>query len=123
MIRSSRRSCWQNTRVMNVIIFGATGMVGQGVLRECLLDKNVQSVVTVVRSPSGKTEAKVREIVRADLFDLSAVERELTGLDACFFCLGVSAAGMTEKDYARITYDLPVAVATTLSRLNPQMTF
>ena len=108
---------------MNVVIFGATGMVGQGVLRECLLDPGVERVVTVGRTALGQQHPKLRDVVHADLFDLSAVERELTGLDACFFCLGVSAAGMSEEAYTRVTFDLTMAVATTLARLNPQMTF
>ena len=109
--------------VMNVVIFGATGMIGQGVLRESLLDPEVQRVVTVGRSPTGQQHAKLEEIVHADLFDLSAIEPKLANLDACFFCLGVSSAGMSEAEYTRVTYDLAMSAATTLARLNPQMTF
>ena len=108
---------------MNVIIFGATGMVGQGVLRECLLDPDVNQVLTIVRSPTGQQHAKLRELVRTDLFDYSNIEADLTGFDACFFCLGVTSAGMTEEQYTHITYDLTLAAATTLARLNPAMTF
>ena len=108
---------------MDVVIFGASGMVGQGVLRECLLDPDVRRVVTVGRTPAGQQHAKLQEIVHADLLDLSPIESSLTGLDACFYCLGVTSAGMTEEAYTRVTYDMTVAVATTLSRLNPQMTF
>jgi uncharacterized protein YbjT (DUF2867 family) len=108
---------------MNVIIFGATGMVGQGVLRECLLDPEVKQVLTIVRSPTGQQHAKLRELVRTDLFDYSNIEADLTGFDACFFCLGVTSAGMTEEQYTHITYDLTLAAATTLARLNPAMTF
>lgn len=108
---------------MNVLIFGATGMVGQGVLRECLLAADVQIVQTVGRSASGEQHPKLRELIHADLFDYAAIESELTGFDACFFCLGVSSAGMKEADYTRLTYDLTLAAAQTLSRLNPQMTF
>jgi uncharacterized protein YbjT (DUF2867 family) len=108
---------------MNVIIFGATGMVGQGVLRECLLDPGVQRVVTVNRRPSGKTHDKLHEIVHADLFNLASFESELRGLDACFFCLGVSALGLGEEEYSRITYNLTLSIAETLLRLNPHMTF
>ncbi|HEV7242004.1 MAG TPA: NAD-dependent epimerase/dehydratase family protein [Thermoanaerobaculia bacterium] len=108
---------------MNVVLFGATGMVGQGVLRECLLDPDVQRAVTVGRAPTGQRHPKLQEIVHADLFDLSAIERDLTALDACFFTLGVTSAGMTEEQYTRITYDLTMAVAETLVRLNPRMTF
>lgn len=108
---------------MDVIIFGASGMVGQGVLRECLLDPDVRRVVTVGRTPTGQQHAKLQEIVHGDLLDLSPIESSLSGLDACFYCLGVTSAGMTEEAYARVTYDMTVAVASTLSRLNPQMTF
>jgi uncharacterized protein YbjT (DUF2867 family) len=108
---------------MNVIIFGATGMVGQGVLRECLLDPDVNQVLTIVRSPTGQQHAKLRELVRTDLFDYSNIEADITGFDACFFCLGVTSAGMTEEQYTRVTHDLTLAAATTLARLNPAMTF
>lgn len=108
---------------MKVILFGATGMVGQGVLRECLRDPQVQRILTIGRSGSGSRDSKVRELVREDLYDYSGVDGELTGYDACFFCLGISAAGMSEADYRHVTYDLTLAAATTLARLNPQMTF
>ena len=108
---------------MNVLILGATGMVGQGVLRECLLDPAVARVVTLGRSATGQQHAKLREIVLPDLFDIAPAERELTGLDACFFCIGQSSAGMSEADYTRVTHDLALAVATPLARLNPGMTF
>jgi uncharacterized protein YbjT (DUF2867 family) len=110
-------------RAMKVIVFGATGMIGQGVLRECLLDDGVERVLTVGRTPTGQKHDKLVEIVHADLFDLSPIETELAGFDACFFCLGVSSAGMSETAYARVTYDLTLAVANTLARLNPAMTF
>ena len=108
---------------MRVLLLGATGMVGQGVLRECLLDPDVERLVILGRTPAGVRDPKVHEIVREDLFDLSPIESDLKGLDACFFCLGVSSAGMKEPDYARVTYDLTMSIATTLARLNPQMTF
>src|SRR3954447_1846575 len=98
-------------------------MVGQGVLRECLLDPDVRSVLAVVRSPTGLKHEKLREIAHKDFFDFSAIEPELTGLDACFFCLGVSSAGMTEESYRRVTYDITLAAAETLVKLNPGMTF
>lgn len=104
-------------------MFGATGMIGQGVLRECLRDDGVERVVAVGRTPTGRSEPKLREIVVPDLFDLSAVESQLAGFDACFYCLGVSAVGMTEEQYSRVTYDLTVGVAATLARLNPSMVF
>jgi uncharacterized protein YbjT (DUF2867 family) len=108
---------------MKVILFGATGMVGQGVLRECLIDPGVESVLAVVRSPTGQRHAKLREIVHADFMDYSAIESELTGYDACFFCLGVSSVGMDAERYRHLTYDITMAAATTLSRLNPGMVF
>lgn len=108
---------------MRVILFGATGMVGQGVLRECLADPQVESILIVGRSSSGVENPKVREIVQPDLFDYSSLEDELTGFDACFFCLGISAAGMSEEAYRRISLDLTLAAAGTLSTLNPEMTF
>jgi uncharacterized protein YbjT (DUF2867 family) len=108
---------------LRVALFGATGMVGQGVLRECLLDPEVTSVLSIGRSASGKTDPKLRDIIRPDLFDYSAVEKDLSGLDACFFCLGLSSVGMNEEAYRRVTYDLTVTAARVLARLNPQMTF
>jgi len=108
---------------MKVILFGATGMVGQGVLRECLLNPEVESVLTIGRTVTGQQDRKLLEIAQKDLTNLSAVEDQLTGYDACFFCLGVSSAGMNEPDYTRITYDLTLAVARTLIKLNPNMTF
>jgi uncharacterized protein YbjT (DUF2867 family) len=108
---------------MNVLIFGATGMVGQGVLRECLLDPEVTGVTAIGRSASGVRDPKLRDLVHADLWNYSSIEKQLSGFDACFFCLGVSSAGMKEADYERVTYGIAVAAAETLSRLNPRMTF
>ncbi len=108
---------------MKVILFGTTGMVGQGVLRECLLDPNIESVLSIVRTPSGQHHPKLREIVHRDFHDFSSIESELTGYDACLFTLGVSSAGMSEEKYRRITYDITLAAANTLVRLNPSMTF
>lgn len=108
---------------MHVLIFGATGMVGQAALRECLLDPGVDRVVTVGRHATGQSHEKLEEIVVPDIFDLSAVESRLSGFDACLFCLGVSSAGMTEDRYARLTHDLTLSIARTLARLNPAMTF
>jgi len=108
---------------MNVLLFGATGMVGQGVLRECLLDPDVQVVQTVGRTASGVQHAKLREIVQEDFYKNSSVDADWSGFDACFFCLGVSSAGMKEADYERVTYGITLAAAEILSRLNPQMTF
>jgi uncharacterized protein YbjT (DUF2867 family) len=108
---------------MKVILFGATGMLGQGVLRECLLDDSVSEVLSIGRSCSGISDGKAKEILQKDLYDLSGVEGQLSGYDACFFCLGVSAAGMKDADYRHVTYDLTLDIAKTLLRLNPAMTF
>jgi uncharacterized protein YbjT (DUF2867 family) len=108
---------------VKVIVVGATGMVGQGVLRECLLDPDVDGVLALGRSPTGQEHPKLREIVRRDLSDLADVEGDLTGWDACFYCLGVSSVRMNEADYRRITYDLTMSVAGRLAALNPKMNF
>jgi uncharacterized protein YbjT (DUF2867 family) len=108
---------------MNIILFGATGMVGQGVLRECLLDPDVQQILSIVRTPTNQQNPKLRELVHTNFFDYSDIEPQLTGFDACIFTLGVSSAGMSEAEYTHLTHDLTLAVATTLARLNPQMTF
>ena len=108
---------------MNVLLFGATGMIGQGVLRECLLDPGVERVVTVGRSAADVTNTKLRQIVHSEVGNCAPIEALLVGFDACFFCLGVTSAGMSEADYTRITYDLTMAAASVLVRLNPEMTF
>ena len=108
---------------MKVILFGATGMVGQGVLRECLVDPGIEGVLAVGRSPTGQRHAKLREIAHNNFTDFSAIEAQLTGYDACFFCLGVSSVGMSEERYRHLTYDITMAAAKTLARLNPGMVF
>jgi uncharacterized protein YbjT (DUF2867 family) len=108
---------------MRVILFGATGMVGQGVLRECLRDPDVTSVLAVGRSRSGQAHAKLREVLHDNFLDYAAIEAQLAGYDACFFCLGVTSLGLTEERYRHLTYDITMAAATTLARLNPGMTF
>jgi uncharacterized protein YbjT (DUF2867 family) len=108
---------------MDVLIFGATGMVGQGALRECLADPGVRRVVTIGRTITGRRHPKLREIARANLLDYSEMDGELSGFDACFFCLGVSSAGMTEAAYHYLTFGLTLAAARALVRVNPQMTF
>jgi uncharacterized protein YbjT (DUF2867 family) len=108
---------------MRAVLFGATGMVGQCVLRECLEDADVELVAAIGRSGTGVQNAKLREILHADLLDYTAIESQLRGFDACFFCLGVSSVGMKPEEYERITYGFTMAAARTLSRLNPQMTF
>ena len=108
---------------MKVIVLGASGMIGQGVLRECLADKGVESVLALGRGGLQQIHEKLREVVQPDLMNLAPVEAELAGYDACFFCLGVSAVGMSEEKYSTITYDLTIETAKVLSRLNPDMTF
>jgi uncharacterized protein YbjT (DUF2867 family) len=108
---------------MKIIVFGATGMVGQGVLRECLLADDVQAVASVGRNATSQRHPKLTEIVLKDLSDLSAVADQLRGYDACFFTLGVSSVGMTEAGYERVTYGYTLAAGETLSRVNPGMTF
>ena len=108
---------------MKVILFGATGMVGQGVLLECLRDDAIAQVLSIGRSATGLQNSKLTEIVRDDFLDYSDIEPQLTGFDACFFCLGVSSIGMDAERYRHLTYDITLAAAKTLVRLNPQMTF
>jgi uncharacterized protein YbjT (DUF2867 family) len=108
---------------MKVLIFGATGMVGQGVLRECLAAADVSQVTVAGRTRVDHEHSKLRQLVHADLMDLKAVEGALLGFDACFFCLGVSSSGMSEDAYRLLTYDITLSVATTLARLNPRMVF
>jgi uncharacterized protein YbjT (DUF2867 family) len=108
---------------MRVLIFGATGMVGQSVLRECLRDSGVGQIITVGRNATGVEDAKLTEIVLPDMGDYGVIEPQLKGFDVCFFCLGISSAGMTEADYTRVTYGFTLAAAETLARLNHGMTF
>jgi hypothetical protein len=108
---------------LKVILTGATGMVGEGVLHECLQHENVEQVLVLGRRSCGMTHPKLKEIVHADLYDLSAIEDQLKGYNACFFCLGTSSVGMKEQAYYKITYELTMQVATTLSKQNQDMTF
>jgi uncharacterized protein YbjT (DUF2867 family) len=108
---------------MKVILFGATGMVGQGVLRECLFDAEVEAVLTVGRRATGQAHPKLREIVRPDVSDLAPVVDQVRGYDACFYCLGVSSVGMRELQYTQLTYDLTTKVAQFLATVDPGMTF
>jgi uncharacterized protein YbjT (DUF2867 family) len=108
---------------MKIILFGGTGMVGRGVLRECLLAADVSEVLSVVRRPSGETHPKLRELVHADFTDFRPVADALTGFDACFWCLGVSSFRMNEAAYTRVTYDFTVAAAQVVADRNPNMTF
>lgn len=108
---------------MKVIVFGATGMVGQAVVQECLLEDRVTSVLIVGRSSAGVSDPKVEELIHGDFLDFSSVATELTGYDACFFCLGVSAAGMSEPAYRRVTYFMTMAAARELAERNAKMRF
>ena len=111
------------TTKIKAIITGATGMVGEGVLHEALQHPAVESVLVINRKPCGVTHPKLREIINADFFNLSAIEPQLSGYNACFFCAGVSSVGVKEPEYTKVTYDLTMGFAKTLSRLNPDMTF
>jgi uncharacterized protein YbjT (DUF2867 family) len=108
---------------MKVIVVGATGMVGQGVLRECLLDPGVERVLVVGRRSLGQSDAKLLERVVPDLTDLAAIEGELAGYDACFFCLGVTSVGLKEDQYRKVTYDITAAFVRSLARQSPGLTF
>lgn len=108
---------------MRIVLFGATGMVGRGVLLECLDAPDVEQVVAVGRTPIGATHPKLVEVMHKDIFDLTAIEERLRGADACFFCLGVSSAGMAEADYARITHDATLAAARAMLRASPGCVF
>lgn len=108
---------------MKVIITGTTGMVGEGVLHESLQHPQIEAVLVVNRKSCGVTHPKLKEILHADFFNLSPIETQLAGYDACFFCLGVSSVGMSEEDYFKMTYTLTVHFAETLSRQNTGMRF
>jgi uncharacterized protein YbjT (DUF2867 family) len=108
---------------MNVVIFGASGMVGQGVLLECLRDDGVERILVIGRSPVEQKHTKLREVLVKDLFDVPSYANELTGLDACFFCLGISSAGMSEAAYRRLTYDLTMVIAQELAARNAALCF
>lgn len=108
---------------MKVLIFGASGMIGRGVLLECLRDHGIDLILTLGRTPTAIHDSRLREIVHADMLNYSGMEETLVGLDACFFCLGVSSAGMSQPDYERITYGYTLAAAETLCRTNPGMAF
>jgi uncharacterized protein YbjT (DUF2867 family) len=113
----------KSTKTMKAIIFGATGMIGKGVLLECLDHAEVAEVLSIGRSRIELSHAKLRQIEHRDFLDFSAIASELQGYDACFFCLGISAAGMQEAEYKRITYDFAMTAAHTLVKINPEMTF
>lgn len=108
---------------MNVIITGATGMVGEGVLHECLRSPVVEKVLVIHRRPCRVTHPKLEEIIHGDFFDLSAIAQALGGYQACFFCLGVSSVGLSEKSYHHLTHDLTLSFASTVLKHNRDMTF
>jgi uncharacterized protein YbjT (DUF2867 family) len=108
---------------MKVILFGASGMVGQGVLRECLLARDVEQVLAIGRSPVGQQDPKLRELIHSDFTNFAPIAGQMTGYDACFFCLGVSSAGMKERDYRHVTFVFTLAAAEVLAKQNPGMTF
>ena len=108
---------------MKVVLFGATGMVGQGVLRECLVDAGVERVLSIGRTRTGQNDPKLREIVHHNFLDFTSLEGEFAGYDACFFCLGITSAGMSEEAYRRITYDYTLAAARSLVKVSPGITF
>jgi uncharacterized protein YbjT (DUF2867 family) len=112
----------ENTKI-RAIVTGATGMVGEGVLHECLQHPDVESVLVINRKPCGVSHPRLKEIIHADFFDISPIESQLSGYNACFFCLGVSSLGMKEPEYYRLTFTLTLHVAQTLSRLNTDMVF
>jgi uncharacterized protein YbjT (DUF2867 family) len=108
---------------IKAIITGATGMVGEGVLLECLNHPDVERILVINRKPGGVSHPKLREIIHADFFNLAPMESQLAGYNACFFCLGISSIGMSEADYKHVTYDLTLNVGQLLARLNPDLTF
>lgn len=108
---------------IRAIVTGVTGMVGEGVLHECLLHPDVEAVLVITRKGTGVKHAKVKEILLDNFLDLSAIENSLTGYNACFFCLGVTSLGKNENLYHHLTYDLTLYVAETVSRLNNNLTF
>lgn len=108
---------------IRAIITGASGMVGEGVLHECLNHEAVEHVLVIGRKPCGTTHPKMEEILHADFFDLSSIANRFEGYNACYFCLGVSSIGMKEAEYHHLTYDLTIHMAEILARINPEMTF
>jgi hypothetical protein len=111
------------TTKIRAIITGTTGMVGEGVLYECLQHEDVEAVLVINRKPCGVSHPKLKEVIHADFFDFSTIENQLSGYNACYFCLGVSSVGMKEEPYYKMTYTLTTHVAQTLCKLNPEMTF
>ena len=112
-----------NAKNAKVIIFGATGMLGSGVLKESLADPRVESVVVVTRRPTGEVHPKLKEVIHKDFLDFRGIENEFKGARACFYCLGVPSAGMSEADYTRMTHDFTVKAAESLHRVSPELAF
>jgi uncharacterized protein YbjT (DUF2867 family) len=108
---------------IRIIITGATGMVGEGVLLECLKNPVIEKVLSLSRKPCGIKHPKLTEIIHKDFLDITSIERDLSGYDACLFCLGISSLGISKEDYFKTTYTLTMHVARVLSDLNPGMTF
>lgn len=108
---------------IRAIITGATGMVGEGVMHECLNNSDIEKVLIINRRPSGFSHLKLEEIIHKDFQDISSIEDQLKGYNACFFCLGVSSVGMNEEKFSKLTYDLTLGFASTLVKVNPEMTF
>ena len=108
---------------MKAVVFGASGMVGQAVLRECIMDMSVDSVVAVTRSPLSLINPKFTNIVHADFLNFAALAKQLKGADVCFYCLGVASAGLSEADYTKITCEYTLAAAKTLLKINPKISF
>lgn len=108
---------------IKAIVTGATGMVGEGVLNECLQHPDVEEVLVINRKPCGVVHPKLKELIHADFFDVTSIEDHCRGYNACYFCLGVSSIGMKEPEFRHLTYDLTLHVAEVLSRLNPDITF
>ena len=108
---------------IKAIVFGATGMVGEGVLHQCLHHPDVESVLVISRRPCEVNHPKLKELIHNDFFNYAAIENQLRGYNACYFCLGVTSVGKKMDEYTRLTYDLTMQAARTLSKLNPEMTF
>ncbi len=113
----------ENKNTIRAIITGATGMVGEGVLIECLQDENVEQVLVINRKPCGVSHPKLKEIIHYDFFDISPIKEQLTGYNACYFCLGISSIGVKEPEYYKTTYTLTLGIAEILCKLNPDITF
>ncbi|MEB2777247.1 NAD-dependent epimerase/dehydratase family protein [Algoriphagus sp. D3-2-R+10] len=108
---------------LKIIITGTTGMVGEGVMQRCLENPTIEKVIAISRKPNGHQYPKLQEIIHSDFTDLHTIESQMTGYDACFFCAGISSVGISKEQYEKITYELTLSFATTLAKLNPQMTF